>query len=125
MDVDDTTKPEMLWITESQLLLVKDSHFDNWMKQFDLFLDLNGIWRCRGRISNVQIPFSTKHPIPLHKDHHLNKLFVMSAHVRVLHNRVKEMLTEIRSRLRKGEKLCEGNCLSVRSMSEIGRNSLS
>ena len=98
LEVDEIPKAEILWITELQQLLVKDGHFDCWKKQFSLFVDQDGIWRCRGRIANAHVSFSTKHPILLHKDHWLTKLFVRNAHERVFHNGVKETLTENRSR---------------------------
>ena len=88
----------MLWIMESQTLLLGERNFDIWKKQFELFLDKQGVWRCGGRIANANIPYSTKYPIFLHKDHPLTKLFVLSAHQRVFHNGVKETLTELRSR---------------------------
>ena len=59
----EMSEAETLWIIESQLMLTRDRNFDNWKKQFGLFLDTTGIWRCGGRLSNADIPFSTKHPI--------------------------------------------------------------
>lgn len=86
-----------LWIIELQAPLLRDKSFDNWKKQFGLFLDENGTWRYRGRIPNADIPYSTKYPTLLHKDHHLTRLFVLIAHQGVLHNGVKKTLTELRS----------------------------
>lgn len=97
-EAGETARAEMLWIVESQTLLLRDKNFDNWKKQFGLFLDNDGIWRCRGRIANADVPYSTKYPVMLHSDHHLTKLFVESAHQRVCHNGVRETLTELRSR---------------------------
>ena len=94
-EADDTVRAEMLWIIESQNLLLKDKNLDIWKKQFRLFLDDDGIWRCGGRIGNADVPYSTKYPIFLHKDHHLTKLFVLNVHQRVFHDGVKETLTEI------------------------------
>lgn len=96
-DVKEVAKAKTLWIIESQLLLEKDKHFDHWKKQFNLFLDQNGVWRCRGRISNADVPFSTKYLIMLCRDHHLTKLLAKSAHERMQHNGVKDTLTELRS----------------------------
>ena len=31
--------------------------------QFGLFTDAEGLWRCGGRLSNAELPYSTKHPI--------------------------------------------------------------
>ena len=87
---EETARAEMLWIIESQTSLLKDKNFGNWKKQFGLFLGDNGIWRCQGRITNADIPYSTKYPIFLHKDHHLTRLFMLNAHQRVLHNGVRK-----------------------------------
>lgn len=42
-----------------------DKKFNYWQKQLDLFLDEKGVWRCRGRIQNAAVPYSTKNPILL------------------------------------------------------------
>ena len=89
---------ETLWVKEAQALLVKDDKFDCWKKQFNLFLDAFGIWRCGGRISNADVLYATKHPILLPKGHHLTSLIVLRAHERVHHDGTRETLTEVRSR---------------------------
>ena len=66
--------------------------------KFDLFLDDDGIWRCGGRLSNADIPYQTRHPILLPRDHYLTTLIVRRAHQRVLHNGVKDTLSEVRFR---------------------------
>ena len=53
---------EELWILECQRMIVADKNFKQWQKQLDLFQDEKGVWRCRGRIQNATIPYSTKHP---------------------------------------------------------------
>ena len=50
-EADDITRAETLWVIESQKVLLRDDNFENWRKQFGLFLDDHGIWRCRGRIA--------------------------------------------------------------------------
>ena len=87
-----------MWILENQRELVADKSFKHWQNQFDLFQDENGVWRCRGRIQNATVPYSTKYPILVYKDHHLAVLLVRNAHSRVLHNGVKETLTELRAK---------------------------
>ena len=77
---------------------MSDKNFKHWRRQFDLFHDESGVWRCRGRIQNAAVPYPTKHPILLHKNHHLTLLLVKEAHCRVLHSGVKETLSELRSR---------------------------
>ena len=87
-----------LWIAECQRNSVADKNFQQWRRQLDLFQDECGLWRCRGRIQNAAVPYSTKYPILLHKSHHLTVLIVRKAHSRVLHNGVKETLAELRSK---------------------------
>ena len=89
---------EEKWIVESQRFLEREKNFKNWRREFELFKDERGIWRCKGRIQNAQVPYSTKHPILLLNNHHLTLLFVVKAHELVLHNGVKETLTELGSK---------------------------
>ena len=94
---DEFVEAESLWITESQKFLVNEKNFHQWKNQLDLFCDDRGIWRCKGRIQNADVPFSTKHPILLTRQHHLAELLVRRAHDRVFHGGVKSTLTELRS----------------------------
>ena len=48
-------------------------------------------------MSNSDLPLSAQTPILLDKNHPLTSLIVMDAHRRVMHNGVKEILTELRS----------------------------
>ena len=91
-------RTELLWIRAAQTQLLQDAHFEKLKGQFGLFLDDDGVWRCGGRLSKVEIPYGVKHPILLPREHHLTTLVVRRAHSRVLHNGVKETLTEVRSK---------------------------
>ncbi|XP_064394514.1 uncharacterized protein LOC135341786 [Halichondria panicea] len=89
---------EVLLIKEAQLLLRDHKNFLMWEKQLFLFEDEHGVLRSRGRIANATLPYSTKHPIILPSDHPLTTMYIRQSHSRVLHNGVKETLTELRSR---------------------------
>ena len=80
---------------ESQSALSEDNQFETWKKQFELFVGKDGLYRCQGRLSNADLTPSGKHPIILPKKHHLTTLLVKDAHERVMHNSVKETLTEL------------------------------
>ena len=82
----------------AQRQLVGGKDFKTLQGQFNLFVDENGVWRCGGRLSNVEAPFAAKHPVLLPRNHTLTALVVREAHERVHHNGVKETLTEIRRR---------------------------
>ena len=89
---------EKLWIVQAQHDLVLQKDFDSLKRQFGLFLDEKGLWRCSGRLQNADLPFTTKHPILLPRKHPYTSLLVDDAHRRVNHNGVKETLTEVRQR---------------------------
>ena len=95
---DDIELAERLWIIESQSSLSQDKSFEMWKRQFNLFVDANGVWRCGGRLENADLPYSTKYPVLLSRKHYLTILIVKDAHGRVQHNGVKDTLTEIRSK---------------------------
>ena len=94
---DNCAKAEILWIVKSQQMMERDKNFSQWRRQLGLFQDENQIWRCRGRIQNAEVPFSTMHPILLDRNHFLSILAVRRAHERVMHGDVKATLTELRS----------------------------
>ena len=93
----DLDQARLLWIRESQSHLEGNKGFHTWKRQFDLFVDDSQLWRCRGRLSNSDLPSPAQMPILLDKDHYLTTLIVLDAHQRVMHNGVKETLTELRS----------------------------
>lgn len=110
------SKAEMLWVKEVQTHLEKHLQFNGWKKQLGLFIDSEGVWRCGGRLSNADVPYTTKHPILLPRDHPMTKLLVLKAHTRVSHNGIKETLTEVRAKywVLKGRSLVKRilhNCL--------------
>ena len=97
LEPEEMNGAEALWIKEAQLCLVSDPKFEEWKRQFNLFLDESGVWRCGGRLANAAIPYTTKHPILLSRDHPLTILITRRAHERVFHDGVKETLTELRT----------------------------
>ena len=62
------TKADELWIAECQSKCVADKNFQQWQRQLGLFQDESGLWRCRGRIQNAAVSYSTKHPITTTQD---------------------------------------------------------
>jgi len=64
------------WLKVSQSSLAHMKNFPLWGKQFGLFQDGAGLWRCGGRLNNSGLPQATKHPILLNKEHHLSLLIV-------------------------------------------------
>ena len=94
----DTSRAEAYWIRINQQQLVSNKDFPVWKHQFGLFLDDHGVWRCKGRLSNANIPEMAKFPILLSSKHHYTDLVVRDCHVKVMHGGLNETLTELRSR---------------------------
>ena len=110
---------ECRWIEDSQVTLNCEDSFDSLRLQLNLFLDENGLWRCGGRLANANLPYSTKYPLLLPRNHPLTPLIVNDAHRRVLHNGVCETLTEVRRKfwIVKGRSLVRGiihRCVTCR-----------
>lgn len=97
-DSPESDEAERLWTIESQSVLTQDKSFDAWKRQFNLFLDSNGIWRCGGRLAEANLSYAAKHPVLLSRDHPLTNLIIENAHKKVGHNGVRDTLTEIRSK---------------------------
>ena len=76
LNVDDISKAEAYWIKFAQVALEEDRRFSTWKQQFNLVLDENRIWRCKGRLANANITDSAKYPILLDLSHHLTYLIV-------------------------------------------------
>ena len=76
---------------------MKDKNFSTWKSQFNLYLDENQLWRCKGRLEHASLSFSTKHPLMLARRHRITELIVRDAHGIVQHGGVKETLTQLRS----------------------------
>ena len=92
---EERKQAETLWVKSAQQSI---TDLKNLTKQFNLFKDECGVWRCGGRLANTEVPFATKFPILIPRSHYLSTLIVKQAHERVLHDGVKETLTETRSK---------------------------
>ena len=93
--VGESQEAELLWVKSAQNGM---SDLKTLTKQFNLFKDERGVWRCGGTLANAEIPYAVKYPILLLKSHPLTRLIMKQAQERVLHNGVKETLAETRAK---------------------------
>ena len=63
--------------------LLKEHMFSQWKQQFG---ENEGLWRCKGRLSEAGITEFAKYPILLDASHHITALIVKSCHEKVLHD---------------------------------------
>ena len=66
--------------------------------EFRLYEDENEIVRCKGRIANADLPYETRFPALLPRDHYISTLIVRQAHERVHHSKVAATLAQLRMR---------------------------
>ena len=100
-NVGSLTSPEILktehvWLQKvQQQFIVVDPRFKMLQKPPGQFHDESKIFYCKGRISIANLPYVTKFPAILPKDHHLTSLIIHQSHERVMHNSVKDTLCSL------------------------------
>ena len=90
-----------MWIREVQsktLTGQEDKHIRQLGHQLRLFIDENNIVHCKGRLSNADLPYLTKFPMLIPRDHYLAQLLILDSHQHVHHQGVKATLTDLRAR---------------------------
>ena len=90
---------------------------------FDLFLDDEGILRCKTRLQNAPVIDTSKRPILLPKRHHFTTLVIREIHDSVAHSGVRMTLSVVRERYwilrgRESVKRVVRNCLLCNWFSE-------
>ena len=93
---EELVEAERLWVSDTKTQLKTESNLRVWKTQFDLFADDRGLIRCRGRLENADLQYSSKYPSFLPRYAHLTTSIVRMADRRVMYNGVKETLTEVR-----------------------------
>ena len=86
-----------LWILDNQNTIVGDK-YDNLKVNLNLQRDSDGLVRSYSRLKNAKIPFDTKSPIFINREHKLADILVHYFHQKVMHRGVKQTLTELRSK---------------------------
>ena len=82
----DLSQPKKLLLLSS---IPKLKYYRKVKDSLSLFEDKEEIIRCHGRITESFLPYDTKHPILLPRDHHITRLIVLRSHVEVMHNQSK------------------------------------
>ena len=94
----EVRRAEFLWIKSAQRSLKNGPQPSKLKNQLDVFEAEDGLMRCGGRLDKSEVPYETKHPVLLPRDHELTDLIILDCHEKVGHNGVKETLTEFRGR---------------------------
>ncbi|XP_053403147.1 uncharacterized protein LOC128558271 [Mercenaria mercenaria] len=65
-------------------------------QQLGVFIDKNGLLRCRGRLENANISDAARYPILLPKKDHFTRLIIERAHKQQLHSGLSQTLSAVR-----------------------------
>ena len=95
---EELDNAEMKWIKDIQNPMTQQANYRKVKDSLNLFEDKKNIIRCHGRIQESPLPYETKFPILLPSDHYFTRLIVLRSHEQVLHNGVRETLTQVRSK---------------------------
>ncbi|PFX12884.1 Retrovirus-related Pol polyprotein [Stylophora pistillata] len=88
---------ESLWIKHVQKYVQKEK-FEQTPHSLGLVPDGEGILKCGGRLHNAPLPYAVWFPAILLRKHPFTGLMIRKSHNNVMHNGVKETLTDLRSR---------------------------
>ena len=117
--VEEIANAETQWIRSVQNILKTQANYSQLEREFRLYEDSSGVLRCKGRITNADLPYETKFPALLPKDHYISTLLVRQAHERVHHSKAEATLAQLRTRfwIVKGRQFVKGtlaNCTVCR-----------
>ena len=97
LSTEEIKEAENILIQQTQTSF-KQSRLDELKEQLGNFVDIDGIIRCKGRLSKSSLDYEAKYPILLPRESHFTKLFILQCHEDVMHNGIKETLAQLRSR---------------------------
>ena len=98
LSAEEIDLAEKSWIRPVQAPLTMLSKYEKMKRSLSLYVDDDKLVRCHGRIERSNLPDETKFPVLLPSDHDFTKLVVLKCHVDVMHNGVRETLTQVRSK---------------------------
>ena len=93
----EMVKARRLWILDNQASIPRDKNFCNLVRNLNLLTDDEGMLRSFSRLKNANIPYDSKAPVFIHRQHRLAELIVYNCHEKVMHQGTKDTLTELRS----------------------------
>jgi len=98
VELDELEEAENLWIRHVQKLVKAEDKFDQIQVSLGLFEDDKGVLRCGGRLQNAPLPYAGRFPAILPRKYHVTELIIKRHHSNVMHNGVKETLTDLPSK---------------------------
>ena len=96
----EISKAETMWIKQAQTQAFPGGESEELLTRLNPKCDGEGLLQINGRLRFADhLPYDTRHPILLPKDHAVTRLVIVDAHERLGHGTgVEHVLTELRSR---------------------------
>lgn len=96
---DELTNAKTFWLRQAQAECFPDREKEKKLQRFSPQVDDDGLLRVNGRLHLAEeLPFDTRHPVILPKDHPVTHLIITDAHQKLGHGSGTEhLLTELRS----------------------------
>ena len=97
--VDEVKQAEIFWFKRAQIESFQDDVRQKCLQNLNPMKDEDGLLRIDGRLRHAELPYESKHPVILPKEHPITKLVVQSVHEKLGHGTgVEHTLCELRSR---------------------------
>ena len=95
---EEVERSKIEWISSEQRREARENreHFEKTGINLCFFIGQNVI-RCKGRISNADLPYDTRFPIYLPSNSLFTKLIIQESHQQVFHQKVAATLTQLRA----------------------------
>ena len=88
-----------LWLISEQFRYSQSNkeEFEKTKANLKIYVDEQGVMRCRGRLGNSELPYDTKYPVYVPHQSRLAVLLILEAHENVFHQKERPTLTEVRT----------------------------
>ena len=94
--ITELREAKHIWLIDNQRELRKEDKFDQLKNNLKLEEDGDDLLRSKKRLMNANLPYSTRAPIILCRNHRLSELIVLEKHTLVKHNGERQTLAEVR-----------------------------
>ena len=76
LTLDEYNQVKHIWLQSNQDALRNDANFKNLKLQLNFYEDADAIIRSKGRVGSSVLPYDTKYPIMLSRNHKLSELII-------------------------------------------------
>ena len=88
---------KVLWIRDVQKDILTSFNYQNLQHQLSSYHDDTKLLRCGERLKNADIPYESKHPVILLKNHRFTDLVIIFYHCIVEHSGTRDTLNTLHS----------------------------